>query len=316
MNFEMSSYVKSSYFDILDIKVDSNQIWTGISNPTDPRAQADLVENLYKIAIALVNSKLARLGFDTQIDYIAEIVLKALEYYTEDPHKHFLNKFPAPPSTTIHRKQIYDHVRRILEFRMIDKIRRHKKAKENLEKLVEAYDNIKEQVPPEKQPWFVRFLPGGRLDMEALELGQGRELTDAGEDQKDILNGLYLIYLLELGVHRSFIRTLSALKRKEENLPGENTWEPLLQEFVRHFEELRQDFVIMKERPGGEKKSPAHLDAESIYRLDDLGRLLSECESKKQFFDLVVDIYRNFRAAERNKTGETIDTSHPNGNHE
>jgi hypothetical protein len=107
----VAAYVRSLYFDIQRIDgVKPLEIWNGVRETDDPFEKTNLVKNLYKIAVPLVNMEAFGRPFE-QHARVARGAVSALLARCSSGAGGLLTQFPDPPVGDDDQKRLYSLVK-------------------------------------------------------------------------------------------------------------------------------------------------------------------------------------------------------------
>jgi hypothetical protein len=108
----LARFVRSLYFDMQRIDgVSSLEIWNGLREFDDPREQARLVKNLYKITVPLVNEEIFGRPFETHAMAARDAVGRLIAGLSQDGARTFFEGFPDPPVRDADQKRVYAEVK-------------------------------------------------------------------------------------------------------------------------------------------------------------------------------------------------------------
>jgi len=108
MNSRLVQFVHSLYFELQTIEgVRPLEIWNGVREVDDPYEKTNLVKNLCKIVVPLVNEKCYGMPFEEHSALAREAVQALFTWLTESPDSRVFSRFPDPPVGDGDQKELY-----------------------------------------------------------------------------------------------------------------------------------------------------------------------------------------------------------------
>ena len=115
----LQQFVRGLYFDLQRIDgVKPLEIWNGVREFFDPFEKANLVKNLYKIALPLVNEACFGRPFEEHAATARAVVEQTAAWFVESPASRLFDRFPDPPVGEGAEKEVYRLVREHLQLRV------------------------------------------------------------------------------------------------------------------------------------------------------------------------------------------------------
>ena len=110
----LARFVRDLFFDLQTIDgVKPLEIWNGIRESDDQLEIANLVKNLYKIALPIVNETCAGRRFEVHGERARRTVEEVLGYFLEAPEARLFERFPDPPTGEPGQKELYRLVKEL-----------------------------------------------------------------------------------------------------------------------------------------------------------------------------------------------------------
>lgn len=186
--------VRGLYFDLQRIDgVKPLEIWNGVREFFDPFEQANLVKNLYKIALPLVNEACFGRPFDEHAAAARAVVERGTAWFVERPEERLFERFPDPPLGEVAEKEVYRLVRDLLQ-----------------RGLREAVGNSP-PLPPPARPADTLF-PDGLFDFREMRIVDNEMPYIIFTDKEyRVIHGLAVVYLWLIDLDGIFCATLETL---------------------------------------------------------------------------------------------------------
>ncbi len=187
-------FVRGLYFDLQRIDgVKPLEIWNGVREFFDTYEKANLVKNLYKIALPLVNE--ARFGrpFEEHAATARTVVEQTVASLVEDPASRLFDRFPDPPVGDSAGKEIYHLVR------------------ERMRQRVRATVGDPPPLPPPSRPADA-LVPDGLFDFREMRIVDNEMPYLIFTDKEfRVIHGLAVVYLWLIDLDAIFCDTLGVL---------------------------------------------------------------------------------------------------------
>jgi len=190
----LEQFVRGLYFDLQRIDgVKPLEIWNGVREFFDPFEKANLVKNLYKIALPLVNEACFGRPFEEHAATARAVVEETAAWFVESPEPRLFDRFPDPPVGEDAEKEIYRLVR------------------ENLRERVRATVGNPPPLPPPGRPADAVF-PDGLFDFREMRIVDNEMPYIIFTDKEfRVIHGLAVVYLWLIDLDGIFCATLEAL---------------------------------------------------------------------------------------------------------
>jgi hypothetical protein len=191
----LQQFVRSLYFDLQRIDgVNVMEIWNGVREFFDRFEKANLVKNLYKIALPLVNEACFGRPFEEHAATARAVVEESIAWYVENPAERLFERFPDPPVGEDAEKEIYRLVR------------------ERLRERVRATVGDAPPLPPPGRPADAVF-PDGLFDFREMRIVDNEMPYIIFTDKEfRVIHGLAVVYLWLIDLDGIFCATLEALR--------------------------------------------------------------------------------------------------------
>jgi hypothetical protein len=190
----LEQYVRGLYFDLQRIDgVKPLEIWNGVREFFDPFEKANLVKNLYKIALPLVNEACFGRPFGEHAAAARTVVERSAAWFVESPAERLFDRFPDPPVGETAEKEVYRLVR------------------EHLRRLVREAVGDAPPLPPPARPADALF-PDGLFDFREMRIVDNEMPYIIFTDKEyRVIHGLAVVYLWLIDLDGTFCATLEAV---------------------------------------------------------------------------------------------------------
>ena len=190
----LQQFVRSLFFDLQRIDgVKSLEIWNGVREFFDSFEKANLVKNLYKVALPLVNEACFGRPFEEHAAAARAAVEETVAWFVEDPARRLFERFPDPPTGESAEKDIYRLVR--------ERLREH----------VRKAAGDAPPLPPPSRPADAIF-PDGLFDFREMRIVDNEMPYLIFTDKEfRVINGLAVVYLWLIDLDAAFSASLEAL---------------------------------------------------------------------------------------------------------
>lgn len=187
MESRIVRFVHSLYFELQTIEgVRPLEIWNGVREAFDPFEKANLIKNLYKIVVPLVNEKCYGRPFEEHSARARDAVQSLLVYLTDSPDSRVFDRFPDPPVGDEDQKELYRLVK-------------------------ERATAVLDRMPKEEKPTTeVGVFPDGLFDFREMRLVDN-ELPYIIFTDKEfrVIHGLAIVYLWLIDLDSIFVQSLT-----------------------------------------------------------------------------------------------------------
>jgi len=190
----LQQFVRGLYFDLQRIDgVKSIEIWNGVREFFDSFEKANLVKNLYKVALPLVNEACFGRPFEEHAAAARAAVEETVAWFAESPALRLFERFPDPPTGEGAEKEIYRLVR------------------ERMSQRVRQIAGDAPPRPPAARPADALF-PDGLFDFREMRIVDNEMPYIIFTDKEfRVIHGLAIVYLWLIDLDALFPATLEAL---------------------------------------------------------------------------------------------------------
>ena len=190
----LRQFVRGLYFDLQRIDgVNAMEIWNGVREFFDPFEKANLVKNLYKIALPPVNEACFGRPFEEHAATARAAVEEAAAWFVESPAPRLFDRFPDPPVGESAEKGVYRLVR------------------EHLQQRVRAKAGEAPPLPPPGRPADAIF-PDGLFDFREMRIVDNEMPYIIFTDKEfRVIHGLAVVYLWLIDLDGIYCATLESL---------------------------------------------------------------------------------------------------------
>jgi hypothetical protein len=190
----LQQFVRGLYFDLQRIDgVKPLEIWNGVREFFDPFEKANLVKNLYKIALPLVNEACFGRPFEEHAATARAVVEQAAAWFVESPAPRLFDRFPDPPVGEGAEKEVYRLVREHLQLR------------------VRTTVGNAPPLPPPGRPADAIF-PDGLFDFREMRIVDNEMPYIIFTDKEfRVIHGLAVVYLWLIDLDGIYCATLGSL---------------------------------------------------------------------------------------------------------
>jgi hypothetical protein len=187
-------FVRGLYFDLQRIDgVKPLEIWNGVREFFDPYEKANLVKNLYKIALPFANEACFGRPFEEHAATARTAVEEAARWFVENPAQRLFDRFPDPPVGEHAEKEVYGLVR------------------EHLQQRVRTTVGDAPPLPPPSRPADANF-PDGLFDFREMRIVDNEMPYIIFTDKEfRVIHGLAVVYLWLIDLDRIYCATLESL---------------------------------------------------------------------------------------------------------
>jgi hypothetical protein len=188
-----AQFVRGLYFDLQRIDgVKPLEVWNGVREFFDTYEKANLVKNLYKIALPIANAACHGLPFPEHGTKARTLVEETARWLVESPQARLFDRFPDPPLGEPGQKGVYALVR------------------EHMEQLVRTAGGLRPR-PPVRRPADALF-PDGLFDFREMRIVDNEMPYIIFTDKEfRVIHGLAAVYLWLIDLDAIFCATLSQL---------------------------------------------------------------------------------------------------------
>ncbi|MCX7031590.1 MAG: hypothetical protein NTU62_15915 [Spirochaetes bacterium] len=190
----LQQFVRVLYFDLQRIDgVKPLEVWNGVREFFDPYEKANLVKNLYKIALPLVNEACFGRPFEEHASTVRAAVEGTVAWFVDSPASRLFERFPDPPTGEGAEKEIYGLVR------------------EQLRQRVRETAGDAPPLPPPGRPVDAIF-PDGLFDFREMRIVDNEMPYLIFTDKEfRVIHGLAVVYLWLIDLDGIYCATLESL---------------------------------------------------------------------------------------------------------